>query len=284
MAKGHMRPLTDSQFARWSHLFAQRTGIDLGPRRRVFLETQLRMRMREAGYDDYDAYFDYVTGGRQGIPEWVRLVDRITVHETGFNRHPSSLALLRTYLDAAFPSRQAGDRIRLDLLSIGCATGEEAYSLAMVLDKFCRERRDRCYYAITATDISRGSLETARRGVYTAERLRKLDAEDRATYFEPVDNDLFKVSGALTERICFTQLNVLDLSAAPFGQMDVIYCQNVLIYFSQTRRTAILNDMAERLKPDGMLVIGAGEALGWMHPNMERIAFKDTLAYRRVAV
>ena len=89
------------------------------------------------------------------------------------------------------------------------------------------------------------------------------------------------VAPVLRERICFARLNVLDLSTAPMNDMDLIFCQNMLIYFRRWRKRQIVNRLAERLAPGGILVLGPGEVTDWQHPDLERIHFADTLAFRR---
>ncbi|MDO7919741.1 type 4 fimbrial methyltransferase PilK, partial [Pseudomonas aeruginosa] len=91
----------------------------------------------------------------------------------------------------------------------------------------------------------------------------------------------FSVKTILTERVCCARLNVLDLAKAPWSGMDVIFCQNLLIYFRRWRRREILNRLAERLAPGGLLVIGVGEVVNWSHPELEPVADERVLAFTR---
>ncbi len=110
----------------------------------------------------------------------------------------------------------------------------------------------------------------------------QVDPQLREKYFQPSGNEqTLAVAPVLRERICFARLNVLDLSTAPMNDMDLIFCQNMLIYFRRWRKRQIVNRLAERLAPGGILVLGPGEVTDWQHPDLERIHFADTLAFRR---
>jgi chemotaxis protein methyltransferase CheR/type IV pilus assembly protein PilK len=249
--------------------------------RRSFLTTSLGIRMREIGFTDYHAYHEYVLSGREGTVEWAILVDRLTVHETRFFRHMASVHLLR---DLVLPQWMSQDEPpkTIQCWSVGCSTGEEPYTLAMVLDHFQETDYCKYYFGITASDISLASLSTGRKGVYHSRKLRDVDAVLRSKYFNRVSDTHFEVSEELRKRICFAQLNVLEMDRVPVGKVHLIFCQNMLIYFDRERRVEILNSLVEHLLPGGVLILGAGEILGWQPPILEKIEFNDTLAFRRL--
>ncbi len=276
-------PMSETQFARWVELVRRRTGMQLAPERKSFLVTSLAARMRELGCEDYDAYYALLTEGPRGAVEWALLVDRLTVHETRFFRHRPSFALIRERLLPQAPVPEALQPYRLQVWSIGCATGEEAYSLAIAIDEHLGRLGGRYYFGITATDISLSALATARRGRYPGKRLDRVSPDQRARYFRRVAPDTWEVVPGLRKRVCFAQLNVLELARAPLAPMDLIFCQNVLIYFDRAQREAVLAEVVRRLAPGGMLVLGPGELVGWRHPELERVHYPDTLAFRRVA-
>ncbi len=275
--------MSEAQFARWVELVRHRTGMLLSPERKSFLVTSLTARMRELGIADYDAYYELVAHGPRGAVEWVLLVDRLTVHETRFFRHRPSFDLVRTRVLPQSPVPEALQPYRIQVWSIGCATGEEAYSLAIAIDEHLSRLGGRYYFGITATDISLSALATARRGIYPGKRLDRIAPDQRARYFRRVAPDTWEVVPALRKRVCFAQLNVLELARAPLAPMDLIFCQNVLIYFDRAQRQAILDQVVRRLAPGGVLVLGPGEVVGWRHPELERVHHPDTLAWRRVA-
>ncbi len=277
-----MPSMEDDHYLEWKLLLEQRTGMILPDERRSFLTTSLGIRMREVGFRNYRDYYKFVLDGREGTIEWATLVDRLTVHETRFFRHMSSVTLIRELLLPEWMGQDEPPKT-LNVWSVGCSTGEEPYTLAMVLDGFRDTDYADYYYGITASDISPASLSTGRKGVFHSRKLREIDDTTRRKYFTRVDDTHYQINEELRKRVCFSRLNVLEMDKIPFGKMHMIFCQNMLIYFDRDRRVEILNNLVEHLEPGGVLILGAGEILGWKPPILEKINFNDTLAFRRLA-
>lgn len=271
------------QFRQWAELLEQRTGMIVPQERKSFLVTSVGLRMREVGCGCYQEYFELLNSGVHGLIEWATLVDRLTVHETRFFRHPSSLQLVREQI-ARSVEEATGDRpASFNIWSVGCSTGEEAYTLAMVTDQCMRETDSRAYFGVLATDISQPSLAVARAGIYPERRMKDIAPELLGEYFVAQDDGRYQVAEALRKRVCFSKLNVLDIEREPLGKMDLIYCQNVLIYFGRSRREAIVNSMVDHLAPGGLLILGSGELVNWNHPFMDKLRCAHTLVYQRRA-
>lgn len=276
-----LQPLADmtaTEFRDWQVLLEERTGVVLNERRRAFLQTNLSARMRELGVMDYAAYYRQVTDGPRGAVEWSTLLDRLTVQETRFFRHRASFDVLENYLRERL---QQGMTQPWELWSVGCASGEEPYSLAISAAEVLRDTQHPDYFGVTGTDISLNALSKARDGQYGARRLELLDSDLCQRYFLAQDDGRFKVVPSLAARVCCARLNVLELAKAPMSGMDVIFCQNLLIYFRRWRRREILNRLAERLVPGGLLVVGVGEVAGWQHPELIPVADERVLAFTR---
>ncbi len=266
------------QLAMWTELLEKRTGISLSENRKSFLLTSLSTRMRELGYECYDDYFQYLLKGRRGAVEWEILVDRLTVHESRFFRDSGALEMIR---DEFLPQCPAQDRQSgINLWSLGCATGEEPYTLAMLMDDYL-SRNGGGYYSIHASDISAASLASARKGIYHVNRLKNVPETMLARYFTRVDATHYRVIERLRERICFTRQNIMYLSRARLGMMDLVYCQNVLIYFKRRYRLMMLDQIVRHLRPGGLIVLGAGEISAWKHDDMEPANYPGVLAFRR---
>ncbi len=272
--------MDEQQFSQWMDLLEERTGTVLPPERKSFLVTNLGLRMREIGCRSYQDYYKMLSGV-QGLKEWNILVDRITVHETRFFRHPTSLDLVREYV-AKKPADQNSGHVSVQAWSVACSTGEEAYTLAMVIDQTFKQRGESSYFGITATDISPASLMTGRKGLYPQRRMKDLEPDLLEEYFHVVEKKDYQVSDYLRKRICFARMNVMDIVDEPVGQMDIIYCQNLLIYFDRPTRTDIVKNMARHLMPGGLLILGSGELLNMEHPELEKINHPRVLAYRRL--
>jgi len=273
--------MEDACYQQWKTLLEERTGMVLPDERRSFLATSLGIRMREVGFSDYDEYYKYILNGREGIVEWATLVDRLTVHETRFFRHMSSVEMIRDLLLPEMMGQESPPKT-VNVWSVGCSTGEEPYTLAMVLDHFCETDNEDYFFGITASDISMASLATGRKAVYHSRKLRDVDAILQRKYFKRINDTHFEVTPDLRKRVCFSQMNVLEMERVPFGKMHLIFCQNMLIYFDRERRVQILDNLIKHLHPGGVLILGAGEILNWQPPGFEKIDYNDTLAFRRL--
>jgi chemotaxis protein methyltransferase CheR/type IV pilus assembly protein PilK len=273
--------MDDEQFTLWQTLLEDRTGILLTDQRKSFLETSLSIRMREIGCTSYDEYYGRLMTGLAGEIEWATLVDRLTVQETSFFRHTSSYDLVRDYCFNKLGGVEGKKQV--DVWSVGCSTGEEPYSLAMLLDTILTEMGGGYYYGITATDISLPALSKGREGVYSSRKLANMENETKARYFEQTPDGRYRVCDRIRDRVCFARVNVLELETVPWRDMDIIFCQNLLIYFKRWRKRDIVTHLAERLRPGGLLVLGVGEVLDWNHPEMERVKYANTTAFMRRA-
>ena len=126
------------------------------------------------------------------------------------------------------------------------------------------------------------ALAFGRKGVYPKRKLEMLPGDEARRYFEPVDELRFQVINKLRSRVCFAHGNVIELKKLPPVKMDLISCHNMLIYFRRWRRRKILNTLAERLKPGGLLIIGMGEIVDWEHPYLVEVNNPTVQAYRRI--
>ncbi len=274
--------LNDQQFKNWQALLEDRTGMYVSIDHRSLLESNLIIRMREVNCQDVDAYFAIVSAKPDGIREWSILLDRITVQETRFYRNPESLKLVSKYLDD-YLSRLHAQKPKkvLNIWSVGCSSGEEPYTLAILCQEAIQKAHQTISYGITATDISLPVLEKARKGVYNLRRLLDLKSNLIDKYFESINEQTFTVKDLLKKKVCFSMANMIEIEKNPLRNMDIIYCQNVLIYFRKDRKYVILNNLVERLAPGGLLVIGQGEATDWYHPEVQRVADNQTQAFIR---
>lgn len=277
-----MTPLAEfdpGEFAAWQELLETRSGLVVEAQRRTYLQTMLGARLRELGLHSYAEYRRQLGEGPRGAFEWACLMDRLTVQETRFFRHPPSFACVATHLRALGSAADAGRAWQL--WSVGCASGEEAYALALLAAEAQQAAGLPTRFGVTGSDLSRTALERARCGRYRPERLGGLSAVLRQRHFAALTDGDWQVRDALRQRCCFVQLNVLDLEQAPQGGMDVIFCQNLLIYFRRWRRREVLARLVERLRPGGLLVIGVGEMGDWHHPQLQAVADNQVLAFTR---
>jgi type IV pilus assembly protein PilK len=275
-----MPGMDDSEFERWASLLEKRTGVVVPLKRKAFLVTSVRGRMRETGHPTFQDYFDDLQKIPEGAIEWTTLVDRLTVHETHFFRHPPSLAMIaQDWLPRVTKDAKEGS---LHAWSVGCSSGEEAYTLAMVLDRYLSSRKGaKLYFGVTATDVSLPALAVGRAGLYPRQKFEEIPSEYSEQYCETLDADSFRIRESLRKRVGFSQFNLLDAVSASMKRLDLIFCQNVLIYFARERRRELLATLANLLKPGGLLVLGSGEVTNFAHAQLTRIENRNVLAFAR---
>lgn len=269
--------LTEQQFKLWSSLLEKRAGISINGNQKSFLQTQVTMRMREIGQDDYTEYYEQVVDGVSGVLEWSILVDRLVVKETNFFRHKPSSNFVRKLLQDRIDSKTLGSDF--DVWSVGCSTGEEPYSLAMLINETFELAKLEPYFGITATDISRVALSIAKTGTYPERKTSFVPEALRNRYFKKTEKNHYQMNQELRNKICFSQANILRIGDTPDIKFDVIFCQNVLVYFKKWLRHEVLDILTERLKPGGVLVIGMGEVVNWKAPLMTKLMHDQVQAY-----
>ncbi len=271
--------LSDQQFDQWSKLLEDRAGICLGDAQRVFLQTQVAMRMRELGHSDYTQYYNRVVDGVAGMVEWAVLIDRLVVKETSFFRHRPSITYVQNYLQDHINNQRLDSPF--DIWSVGCSSGEEPYTLAMMMNETFELARLEPYYGIIASDISRAALTIAKTGIYPQRKVELIDAPLRKRYFGALEKNRYQISRELMDKVCFNQANVLNINEFPSIKLDVVFCQNLLIYFRRWLRHEIMNAFVDRLKPGGILVCGLGEVVDWSNDDVKRISVDDVQVYMR---
>lgn len=270
----HIEPLSQSDFKRWAELLERRLGIVIPSERKLFLQSKIWSRMRDLGYAEYQQYWDFVNSGVEGNVEWSRLLDRLTVHETSFFRHRESFDLVAADLTAKIKRK---DGLKYKIWSAACATGEEAYSLSMVAHDLCVDNN--ASYGITATDVSGPAVAIANQAIYRTEKLSTFNKQEQK-HIKRLSEDMFTINDNIKKRVAFGVFNLLNINRPNRMTYDVIFCQNVLIYFEQVMKRQILDGMVDYLAPGGLLVLGQTEINAWTHHRMERVRRSGTLAFR----
>jgi len=269
--------MNEQQFSLWRELLETRTGIYVTEQRKSFLQSSLMQRMREVACDDYQEYYDSIVRDPMGNIEWARLVDRLTVQETRFYRDPTALEYVCKYIKTH--KQKFNKKNPLDIWSVGCSSGEEVYSLAMVANEALMEGENPQSFLVTGTDISLPVLNKAREGRFVSRRVDSVPEQYLEKYFIQEDDQTFSVIPEIKKHTGFAQVNVLQLNQVAKSTRHIIYCQNVLIYFRHWRRQEILNQLVERLAPGGLLLIGMGEMLDWQHPDLTPVKGENITAF-----
>jgi chemotaxis protein methyltransferase CheR len=241
-------------------------------------ERRLGDRIEALGLDDYYAYYKFLRFNPQGPAELEEAIERLTTKETYFFRQEYQL---RAFRDQLLPElhRANAARQRVAIWSAGSATGEEAYTIAiLVLESRLFEGWD---VKVVGSDICRGSVTAARRAVYRETAFRTTPPELRARYF--VEGRGGSEVVPEVKKIChFGQLNLMDgARTLMVGQVDVIFCRNVLIYFDMKSRRRVIDGFYERLVPGGYLLLGHSESLLNVSTAFELVHLREDLVYRK---
>jgi chemotaxis protein methyltransferase CheR len=226
----------------------------------------------------FDEYYQYLRFSIRGQAELEEAIELITTKETYFFRQEYQL---RAFRDELLPrlAKDAASRRRLTIWSAGCSTGEEVYTIAVLVEEAgLFEGWD---VRLIGTDISRHNVAAGRRGVYRAASFRSTSPDRQAAYF--IDQtDGAHVIDRIKKMCHFGQFNLLDSSRASIvGRVDAIFCRNVLIYFDVRSRRRVIDTLYERLVPGGYLLLGHSESLLNVSTAFELVHLKEDLVYRK---
>jgi chemotaxis protein methyltransferase CheR len=238
-------------------------GIKMPAAKKSLLEGRLAKRVAACGLPSYGAYFDFVTLSPAGADEYLHFMDLVSTHETSFFREPRHFDFLKRSVLPAL-SREAG-RHSLRVLSAACSTGEEAYSLAMLLDCSLREsRREDIELRVEGIDLSAKAVAVAERGVYLADRTRGIPEELRQDYVmrsKDRSKDLCRFSPQLRGRMRFHTGNLLGELGLAERRYDIVFCRNVLIYFDRSNQRRVVARLIEHLDAGSYLFLGHSETM-----------------------
>ncbi len=272
----HEFEFTDSQFQRLRDLVYARTGIALSEAKRELVYGRLARRLRKLKFESFAEYCELVE--REDSDELQELTNAITTNLTSFFRENYHFEQLAAEALPQIEAKRSAAR-RLRIWSAGCSTGEEPYSLAVVLREALAHLPN-WDIKLLATDIDSKVVATAAAGVYAADRFKGVSTERVRNWFPQAAgrSGFFEASAELKALVTFRQLNLLD--AWPMkGPFDVIFCRNVVIYFDKATQRKLFDRMADMQEPGGWLFIGHSENL---HNVTNRYKLVGRTVYRRL--
>jgi chemotaxis protein methyltransferase CheR len=255
---------TDREFALFRDLIQDKCGIHLNPSKRALLHGRLARRIRDRGLSTFTEYYELVADGRDR-DELVKMIDRITTNETHFFREPHHFEYLARVI---FPqwtlAAAAGERERhVRAWSAGCSTGEEPYSLAMVLLAHF-PRSDGWTIDVRATDLSTRVLDVARDATWPATRLGEIPQRFLKAFMlrgTGAQEGKIRAGRELRSVVRVERVNLMDDEYPDEGALDLVFCRNVLIYFQPPQKTHVLERLVGQLAPGGHLFLGHAESV-----------------------
>ena len=272
---------TKEEFTLLRDFIYEKCGILFTENKAYLLESRLANRANELGFSSLEDYYYYLKyDAEKAKDEIINLFDAVTTNETSFFRNPPQLdafeiIVRKNFLDSGTPPGP------LKIWSAGCSTGEEPYTLAIMLLEMIELTKKTLPFVIYATDISNKALESAKRAVFSEYSLRNTDPRLRSKYFLEE-----KGSYGLKERVKrYVTVEFMNLSDEDsykkYRMMDIIFCRNVLIYFDEKMKKNVIDQFYESLKPRGFLTIGHAEFLHNISRGYKPLVFPGTVTYQK---
>lgn len=270
--------LKPEEFQLLRDLVNEAAGLQFGDDSLFLFERRLGDRAAALGLDSFAAYYKHIRFASQGNAELEQALEVLTTKETYFFRQEYQLRAFQEELLPRLVVTNASQR-RLNVWSAGCSTGEEVYTLAiLILESSLFEGWD---VNVIGSDLCRSNVAASRRGVYRESSFRVTPPEMRSRYFEERPDGTHVIDRV--KRLChFGQLNLLDAEwSRTVGRVDVVFCRNVLIYFDELSRRRVIDTLYDRLVPGGYLLLGHSESLLHLSTAFELVHLKEDLVYRK---
>ena len=280
MSEGVRPQLSPREFKLFQTLLIEESGLFFDPERQSLLRSGLETRMAERGIGSVDDYYNFIKGDAEGRLEIKSLIDLVTIGETYFFRNQPQFDVLRDHLLPAIVSERPTGWRTIRIWSAACSTGEEPYSLAMMLlEKL--PNPETWEISILATDVNRAHLRKAKEAVYGPRSVRNVPPAWREKYFIE-RGDRFILKEAVKRMVCFEYHNLVKDSCAMPGmqQVDLLFCRNVTIYFDLETTRRVMDQLAQCLHRNGHLFIGDAETLWQVSDKFAAVEFPHTFVYR----
>ncbi len=259
--------LSDRDFSRLGEFIHDTCGIKITPAKKVMLESRLAKRLKDLSIHSFGDYCEYLFSPRGVQDELVHMIDVVTTNKTDFFREPAHFSYLA---EKAAPElinlHGAGTTRMLGVWSAGCSTGEEPYTIAMVLNELNEKYRG-FRYMVLATDISTKVLDIAKLGIYSEDKVGPVPDPLKRRYLmrgKDSRRGMIRMAPELRERVNFRRLNFMEGDFGMREPMDIIFCRNVIIYFDRPTQQKLLKRFCDHLVHGGYVFMGHSETLQGM--------------------
>lgn len=279
-----MMDITDKEFSLLKDLLCRISGIDIPPNKQYLFKTRLSNFLIERGFKDFSDFFNMLsTGDDAGLEK--EFIQSMTTHESSFFRDRHPFSLLEKKLIPEIAARKIRDAVfmpvHIRILSAGCSRGQEAYSIAMCIDRWLKALPDghaRPEITILAADISRKVLDRAAEGRYTELEVgTHIPPELKKEYFAK-SGELWEIRDGIREMVSFSELNLSEAFES-IGRFDIIFCRNVIIYFPLDLKTRIIKGFYNALNKGGALILGSSENLYKSHDDFNLCTAEEAMYF-----
>ncbi len=271
--------MSDEEYRLLRNLIYDECGIWLKDEKKSFLENRTFNRMRTLKIASCYRYYRLLTDPDDGKQEVLTFMDSVTINETSFFRNKPQMDIFTEMVVPEIVSnkRKKGD-LSLKIWSAGCSTGQEPYTLAMILRETIPDM-SKWKITILASDLSLTALQSAQEGIYRPEKMDGVDDTLRSRYFREVEGGMYQAKDVLKQLIVFDFHNLMHESGS--GNFDVIFCRNVLIYFDEETQKGVIDRFDRALVPEGYLFLGHTESLQGVNDNFTFIHKNKGTAYKK---
>ena len=273
-----VRSMADGEFSLLSEYIESSCGIKMPSSKKTMLESRLQKRLRSLGMHSFKEYCDYLFSTEGSKRELTHMLDAVTTNKTDFFREPAHFDCLTNRALPELYHRGAGKK--LTVWSAGCSSGEEPYTLAMVMSEFARGYAG-FGFSILATDICTRALEKASLGIYEEERVAPIPLELKRKYLlrsRDKNKGIVRMAPEMRALVKFRRLNFMDDDFGIKEPLHIIFCRNVIIYFDRPTQEKLLNKFCRHLAPGGYLFLGHSETLNGLDVPLVQ---KESTIYRK---
>jgi len=278
LSLNHHLELPDDVFRLLRDQIYKRTGMWFADSSKYLLQKRLSPRARELNFDSFQKYFYFLQYDPRAESEFDQIYDLVTTNETYFFREPAQLT---AFIDEIVPDILAKKPIKkVRVWSAGCSSGEEPYSIAILLQE--AGWYERAAFEIFASDINQQVLQKARRGQYRESAFRSTEATLRDRYFTREADTSWKIKDEVRNRVSFGRLNLYDEARVSLlGHLDIIFCRNVIIYFDDSSKKVVVTNFYNRLIDGGYLLLGHSESLISLSTQFKLRHLKNDMVYQK---
>jgi chemotaxis protein methyltransferase CheR len=275
-------PMSVDEFRLLRDFVYQHCGLNFTEDSRYLLEKRLGKRLQKHNLKTFKDYYYFLRYNPNKDQELTEVIDQLTTNETYFFREDFQL---RTFVDDILPEirkrKEVEGKQTLRIWSAGCSSGEEPYTIAMLMlnQPWLKSWR----VEVIGTDISQRVLHMAREGLYGESSFRNTEAHQKMRYFNE-QNGKLRINDEVRSLVSISHLNLFDTARiALLGKMDVIFCRNVIIYFDQAGKRSVIESFFQRLVPEGFLLLGHSESLMNLSTAFQLRHFKHDMVYQKPA-
>lgn len=281
IARGKELKISDSEFTNLRDFIYAQCGIYVADNRKYLLENRLGNRLKKLNLKNFDEYYNFLRFDGSKSKEMKKLFEVITTNETSFYRNPPQLQVFqeKVLTDVLADCRKKGKKLRI--WSAGCSTGEEPYTISMIIHEALKNEVSSWDIRITANDLSERVLESARKGVYNDYTLRTTPADIAQRYFD-MNNGTNTIKPEVKKLVSFGQINLKDRTQIKrIERSQIVFCRNVIIYFDDEMKKQVINSYYDNLLPGGYLIIGHSESLHNITRAFKPIHYPGAIIYKK---